>query len=151
MDRRPRRDLRRSRQRDLCPQRPDRRPDPTRRDPPWSATCAPDAGPERFVEACADADRLLHLSTPGTARLLVVVSEGHCVNPDLSQAAITASTTSAAPICWIAPDNKKKEVQGLSTTPPPLAVAVDDPTTCITSLARPSTSLTRPDLSAAPR
>ena len=87
-----------------------------------------DAGTERFVEACAEADRLLHLSTPGTARLLVVVSDGHYVNPDQSQAAITRLHHTGCAVLWLAPDNKgwPSRVYDHTTT-----ITVNDPTTCI--------------------
>ncbi|MDG4795019.1 VWA domain-containing protein [Micromonospora sp. WMMD1082] len=87
-----------------------------------------DAGMERFVEACAEADRLLHLSTPGTARLLVVVSDGHYVNPEQSQATINRLHNTGCAILWLAPDNKhwSSKVYDNTTT-----ITVDDPTTCI--------------------
>ncbi len=87
-----------------------------------------DAGTERFVEACAEADRLLHLSTPGTGRLLVVVSDGHYVNPDESQATITRLHHTGCAVLWLAPDNKgwPPRVYDNTTT-----ITVDDPTTCI--------------------
>ncbi|WP_371409323.1 VWA domain-containing protein [Micromonospora zamorensis] len=87
-----------------------------------------DAGTERFVEACAEADRLLHLSAPGTGRLLVVVSDGHYVNPDESQATITRLHHTGCAILWLAPDNKgwPPRVYDNTTT-----ITVDDPTTCI--------------------
>ncbi|RLK24730.1 VWA domain containing CoxE-like protein [Micromonospora sp. M71_S20] len=87
-----------------------------------------DAGTERFVEACAEADRLLHLSTPGTGRLLVVVSDGHYVNPDESQATITRLHHAGCAVLWLAPDNKgwPSRVYDNTTT-----VTVDDPTTCM--------------------
>ncbi|MEU9509302.1 VWA domain-containing protein [Micromonospora sp. NPDC048170] len=87
-----------------------------------------DAGTERFVEACAEADRLLHLSTPGTARLLVVVSDGHYVNPDESQATITRLHHAGCAVLWLAPDNKgwPSRVYDNTTT-----ITVDDPTTCV--------------------
>ncbi|MEU6022592.1 VWA domain-containing protein [Micromonospora sp. NPDC047134] len=87
-----------------------------------------DAGTERFVEACAEADRLLHLSTPGTARLLVVVSDGHYTNPDESQATITALHHTGCAVLWLAPhhDSWSPRVYDNTTT-----VTVDDPTTCV--------------------
>jgi hypothetical protein len=87
-----------------------------------------DAGMERFVEACAEADRLLHLSTPGTARLLVVVSDGHYVNPGESQAAITRLHNAGCAVLWLAPDNKSYPHRSYDHT---TIITVDDPTTCI--------------------
>ncbi|MFG1952463.1 VWA domain-containing protein [Micromonospora sp. NPDC048830] len=87
-----------------------------------------DAGTERFVEACTEADRILHLSTPGTARLLVVVSDGHYVNPTKAQATITRLHRTGCAVLWLAPDNKSwpPRVYDHTTT-----ITVDDPTTCI--------------------
>jgi Mg-chelatase subunit ChlD len=91
-----------------------------------------DAGTERFVEACAEADRLLHLSTPGTARLLVVVSDGHYVNPDESQATITRLHHTGCAVLWLAPNNSwPPRVYDHTTT-----ITVDDPTTCINLIAQ---------------
>ncbi|WFE59580.1 VWA domain-containing protein [Micromonospora sp. WMMD712] len=87
-----------------------------------------DAGTERFVEACAEADRLLHLSAPGTARLLVVVSDGHYVNPDEAQATITRLHHTGCAVLWLAPANESwpPRVYDHTTT-----ITVDDPTTCV--------------------
>ncbi|MFI9643549.1 VWA domain-containing protein [Micromonospora sp. NPDC051925] len=87
-----------------------------------------DAGTERFVEACAEADRLLHLSTPGTARLLVVVSDGHYVNPDESQATITRLHHTGCAVLWLAPANKSWPARTYEHT---TTITVDDPTTCV--------------------
>ncbi|WBB78579.1 VWA domain-containing protein [Micromonospora sp. WMMD882] len=87
-----------------------------------------DAGTERFVEACAEADRLLGLSTPGTARLLVVVSDGHYVNPDDSQAAITRLHHTGCAVLWLAPANNSWPARTYEHT---TTVTVDDPTTCV--------------------
>ncbi|GGM28933.1 hypothetical protein GCM10011608_12070 [Micromonospora sonchi] len=87
-----------------------------------------DAGTERFVEACAEAERLLHLSTPGTARLLVVVSDGHYVNPDESQATITRLHHTGCAVLWLAPANKSWPARTYEHT---TTVTVDDPTTCV--------------------
>ncbi|MEV0392143.1 VWA domain-containing protein [Polymorphospora rubra] len=87
-----------------------------------------DAGTERFVEACAEADRLLHLSTPGTARLLVVVSDGHYVNPDQAQATITSLHKTGCAVLWLAPANDRWPARAYDHT---TIVTVDDPTTCI--------------------
>lgn len=87
-----------------------------------------DAGTERFVEACAEADRLLHLTTSGTARLLVVVSDGHYVNPDESQATITRLHHTGCAVLWLAPDHKSWPAKVYDNT---TTVTVDDPTTCV--------------------
>lgn len=87
-----------------------------------------DAGTERFVEACAEADRLLHLTTPGTARLLVVVSDGHYVNPDESQATITRLHKTGCAVLWLAPDHKGWPSRVYDNTS---SITVDDPATCV--------------------
>ncbi|MGC4856659.1 hypothetical protein ACLQ24_25630 [Micromonospora sp. DT4] len=87
------------------------------------------AGASRAPKAtCAEADRLLHLSTPGTARLLVVVSDGHYVNPEQSQATINRLHNTGCAILWLASDNKhwSSKVYDNTTT-----ITVDDPTICI--------------------
>ncbi|WP_422750570.1 hypothetical protein [Micromonospora sp. WMMD1219] len=61
----------------------------------------------------------------------MAVSEGHCVNPDLSQAAITRLDHIGCAHLLDRTGQQKEGSPGPSTTPPPLAVAVDDPTTCI--------------------
>ncbi|WP_431895524.1 VWA domain-containing protein [Micromonospora haikouensis] len=87
-----------------------------------------DAGTERFVEACAEADRLLHLSTPGTARLLVVVSDGHYVNPDEAQATVSRLHHTGCAVLWLAPANESWPPRAYDHT---TTITVDDPTTCI--------------------
>ncbi|WP_428962241.1 VWA domain-containing protein [Micromonospora fluostatini] len=88
-----------------------------------------DAHTERFVEACAEADRLLHLSTPGTARLLVVVSDGHYVDTDEAQATVNRLHHTGCAVLWLAPANDRWPPQAYDHT---TAITVDDPTTCIT-------------------
>lgn len=92
-----------------------------------------DAGIERFVEACAEADRLLHLSTPGTARLLVVVSDGHYVDPAEAQATITRLHSTGCAVLWLAPANKSWPPRVYDDT---TAVTVEDPTTCVNLIGR---------------
>ncbi|WJK33159.1 VWA domain-containing protein [Solwaraspora sp. WMMA2065] len=87
-----------------------------------------DADMERFVDACAEADRLLHLSTPGTARLLIVVSDGHYINPDESQATITRLHNTGCAILWLAPTGPRQPPKIYDNT---TTVAVDDPATCV--------------------
>ncbi|MFY1659197.1 hypothetical protein [Micromonospora sp. WMMD1274] len=62
----------------------------------------------------------------------MVVSEGHYVNPDLSQAAIIRLDHTGCAHPLDRAGQQKDGRPGPSTTPPPpLVVAVDDPTTCI--------------------
>jgi uncharacterized protein with von Willebrand factor type A (vWA) domain len=86
-----------------------------------------DGGTERFVEAVTEADRLLDLSTPGAARLLVVVSDGIFTNPDAAQAAITRLHRTGCAVLWLAPANGRPRRYTDTTT-----IDVDDPTACIT-------------------
>ncbi|MFC0531341.1 AAA family ATPase [Phytohabitans kaempferiae] len=91
-----------------------------------------DAGTERFVEALTEADRLLHLSTPGAARLLVVVSDGHFPKPDAAQAAISRLHHAGCPVLWLAPAGGYARRYTDTTT----TIDVDDPTTCINLIGK---------------
>jgi len=93
-----------------------------------------DAGTEQFDQAVAEADRLLHLSSPGTARLAVVVSDGWFEDRTAAQHTLTRLRDTGCAVLWLAPANRPSHTyHGVAT------VAVDDPATCITHIARAAT------------
>ena len=92
-----------------------------------------DASTERFDQAMATADRLLHLSTPGTVRLLAVVSDGwfYDVGFDVAQTLITRLHRTGCGILWLAPGGRRCHTFTHTTT-----VTVDDPAAAVDIIAR---------------
>jgi uncharacterized protein with von Willebrand factor type A (vWA) domain len=93
-----------------------------------------DAGAEEFDRAVAVADRLLHLSTPGTVRLLVVVSDGRFADPAAAQRTITTLRATGCGILWLAPAGTSTHIYGDTTT-----ISVDNPATCTVLIGRAAT------------
>jgi hypothetical protein len=90
-----------------------------------------DSGYERFEDALALADRLLGLTTPGRARLLVVVSDGNFVDTDRAQQAVDALRRTGCALLWLAPAGKPSHTyQGVTT------IAVEVPENCVALIGR---------------
>jgi hypothetical protein len=90
-----------------------------------------DSGYERFEDALALADRLLGLTTPGRARLLVVVSDGNFVDTDQAQRAIDTLRHTGCALLWLAPAGKPTHTYRGVTT-----ISVDAPETCAALIGR---------------
>jgi hypothetical protein len=106
---------------------------PPGRRPPQVRDMRADAPTERFDDAVAAADRLLHLTTPGAARLAVVVSDGlfYGNGIDAAQHTIDRLITAGCAVLWLTPAGQDIHVYTGPTTVP-----VDTPTDCITLIGR---------------
>lgn len=89
------------------------------------------SGSDGFDQAVAVADRLLGLTTPGTVRILAVVSDGQFPDIPRHQAAVDTLRHAGCAVLWLHP-------AGLSshTYPGATTVVVDDPARCIDLIAR---------------
>jgi len=90
-----------------------------------------ESGSDGFDQAVHVADRLLGLTTPGTVRLLAVVSDGDFPDIDRHQAAVDTLLHAGCPVLWLHP-------AGLSchTYPGATTITVDDPARCVDLIAR---------------
>jgi uncharacterized protein with von Willebrand factor type A (vWA) domain len=106
---------------------------PPGRRPPHVRDMHADAPTERFDDAVAAADRLLHLTTPGAVRLAVVVSDGlfYGNGIDAAQHTIDRLITTGCAVLWLTPAGQDSHVYTGPTTVP-----VDTPTDCITLIGR---------------
>jgi uncharacterized protein with von Willebrand factor type A (vWA) domain len=105
---------------------------PPRRPPAQVQQMAADSSTHRFSEATTLADQLVGLSTPGTVRLLVVVSDGvfgsHGV--DTAQHAITGLHRAGCAVLWLQPAGNHAVAYRHTTT-----LAVTDPAASIRLIA----------------
>jgi uncharacterized protein with von Willebrand factor type A (vWA) domain len=105
---------------------------PPRRPPALVQQMAADSSTHRFSEATTLAERLVGLSTPGTARLLVVVSDGvfgsHGV--DTAQQDITRLHQAGCAVLWLQPAGNHAVAYRHTTT-----LAVADPAASIRLIA----------------